>query len=388
MVERDREIRVIQRQLDILGGGIDSRSISAENQRKDGSRIVSSSAAKEQYKGGCLEQLEKMVLFDKRVMATHNELVFKRMVTGTKRLLVEKRLASLRGSKGINIDEEGEDIGSFRQSAKRLRQALVHYISRLQREEAQLMMREREMKAEHARCDEALRKAFERVQICTQWIFSGMGHRLFLEWSRRWRIEADNTKRQRCTLFGGINSCIGRQEARRYHDNDLSTDSLVSIKEVDLPNTREAVLGEIRTLLNEQVSTSNTKALPKAPSSLSVLGAIHGVIPSGMTKSPQRIVEEPRSLPSYDIHTHLPSLNGDIKNAFPSRDPPGTNFYRQQEARGVSQKIPFSITSDAGKQLMEGALNERQKPGLSRASTIWASRTGSSPLSVQQYRFS
>ena len=167
MVERDREIRVIQRQLDILGGGIDSRSISADNQRKDGSRIVSSSAAKEQYKGGCLEQLEKMVLFDKRVMATHNELVFKRMVTGTKRLLVEKRLASLRGSKGINIDEEGEDIGSFRQSAKRLRQALVHYISRLQREEAQLMMREREMKAEHARCDEALRKAFERVQICT-----------------------------------------------------------------------------------------------------------------------------------------------------------------------------------------------------------------------------
>ena len=106
VVERDREIRVIQRQLDILGGGIDSRSISAENQRKDGSRIVSSSAAKEQYKGGCLEQLEKMVLFDKRVMATHNELVFKRMVTGTKRLLVEKRLASLRGSKGINIDEE------------------------------------------------------------------------------------------------------------------------------------------------------------------------------------------------------------------------------------------------------------------------------------------
>ena len=33
----------------------------------------------------------------------------------------------------------------------------------------------------------ALVAGFERVEVCTQWIFSGLSHRSFLEWSRRWR---------------------------------------------------------------------------------------------------------------------------------------------------------------------------------------------------------
>jgi len=60
-----------------------------------------------------------------------------------------------------------------------------------------LLTRLNEMRDEHDRIGEECRKRFNRVEVVTQWIFSGMSHRLFLEWARRWKEDLALAEKQR-----------------------------------------------------------------------------------------------------------------------------------------------------------------------------------------------
>lgn len=60
-----------------------------------------------------------------------------------------------------------------------------------------MLTRLNEMRDEHDRIGEECRKRFNRVEVVTQWIFSGMSHRLFLEWARRWKEDLALADRQR-----------------------------------------------------------------------------------------------------------------------------------------------------------------------------------------------
>lgn len=60
-----------------------------------------------------------------------------------------------------------------------------------------MLTRLNEMRDEHDRIGEECRKRFNRVEVVTQWIFSGMSHRLFLEWARRWKEDLALAEKQR-----------------------------------------------------------------------------------------------------------------------------------------------------------------------------------------------
>lgn len=64
-------------------------------------------------------------------------------------------------------------------------------------QEERLLARLAETRSEHDRIGEACRARFNRVEVVTQWVFSGMSHRLFLEWARRWKEDLALAEKQR-----------------------------------------------------------------------------------------------------------------------------------------------------------------------------------------------
>jgi hypothetical protein len=155
-----------------------------------------------------------------------------------KRMLVERRLAAMAAADRFSEGNEhaytavtggDEDAGEGSEAGPgraKLRKALAHYqvwsirwaigygrhetCSRpphalspqatLARSEKRMLVRLEELKGEHSRVGAALTERFQRVERCTQWIFSGTSHRTFLEWSRQWREELAFAERHRREL--------------------------------------------------------------------------------------------------------------------------------------------------------------------------------------------
>lgn len=159
---------------------------------------------------GALEQLEGLVAHDRLMVQAHAALRFRKLETSMKRLLVAERLEKLGngGRRPPSPSGEAPEGGEHNRGQRaKLIKALRHVGNKLQQQEAALVLRVDELAAEHRRMDEALTSAFERVERCTQWLFCGLSHRAFLEWSRRWRsqdfFEARQSPAQPKDAFAG-----------------------------------------------------------------------------------------------------------------------------------------------------------------------------------------